>query len=94
MKSLINPRILLYIAAHSRDIRTSILMSLTLIFAGGIGNILDRLLFDRHVTDFMNIGLPILRSGIFNFADLWITAGVAWLAVESFMGSRVLDHLL
>jgi len=72
-----------YIAAHSRDIRTSRLISLTLIFAGGIGNILDRLLFDRHVTDFMNIGLPILRSCIFNFADLWITAGVAWLAADS-----------
>ena len=72
-----------YMVVHSRDIRTSRLMSLTLIFAGGIGNILDRLLFDRHVTDFMNIGLPIQRSGIFNFADLWITAGVAWLAVES-----------
>jgi signal peptidase II len=72
-----------YMVVHSRDIRTSRLMSLTLIFAGGIGNILDRLLFDRHVTDFMNVELPILRSGIFNFADLWITAGVAWLAVES-----------
>lgn len=71
-----------YIAVQSRDIRTSRLMALTLLFAGGIGNILDRLLFDRHVTDFMNVGLPILRSCIFNFADLWIAAGIAWLAVE------------
>jgi signal peptidase II len=77
-----------YIVAHSRDIRTSRLISLTLIFSGGIGNILDRLLFDRHVTDFMNVGLPILRSGIFNFADLWITAGVAWLAIESLKKRR------
>jgi signal peptidase II len=72
-----------YMVVHSRSIRTSRLMAFSLIFAGGLGNILDRLLFDRHVTDFMNIGLPILRSGIFNFADLCITAGVAWLAVES-----------
>jgi signal peptidase II len=73
--------LLAYIAVHARNIRRSILMALTLIFAGGMGNILDRLLFDRHVIDFMNVGLLSLRSGIFNFADLWITTGVAWLAV-------------
>jgi signal peptidase II len=75
--------LLAYIVVHSRDIWTSRLMAFALIFAGGIGNIMDRLLFDRHVTDFMIVGLPVLRSGIFNFADLWITAGVAWLAVGS-----------
>ncbi len=47
-----------------------------LIFAGGMGNIIDRLLFDRHVSDFMNLGIMNLRTGIFNFADVWITAGV------------------
>lgn len=80
--------LLAYIIAHSREIRPSRLMPLALIFAGGIGNILDRLFFDRHVADFMNIGLPILRSFIFNFADLWITAGVLWLAVGSVKKSQ------
>jgi signal peptidase II len=70
-----------YMIVHARTIRPSRLMALSLIFAGGMGNILDRLLFDRHVTDFMNVGISSLRSGIFNFADVWITAGVIWLCL-------------
>lgn len=46
------------------------------ILAGGIGNIIDRIVFDRHVTDFMNMGIGGLRTGIFNAADVYITAGV------------------
>jgi signal peptidase II len=49
--------------------------SLALLFSGGIGNIIDRILFDRHVTDFLNIGLGTLRTGIFNVADICVTAG-------------------
>jgi signal peptidase II len=71
-----------YMILHARSIRQPRLMAFTLIFAGGMGNIIDRLLFDRHVTDFMNIGILSLRSGIFNFADLWITAGTIWLAID------------
>jgi signal peptidase II len=41
--------------------------------AGGLGNIIDRLRFDRHVTDFMNLGIGSVRTGIFNFADLYVT---------------------
>ena len=47
-----------------------------LIISGGLGNIIDRIQFDRHVTDFMNIGFRNFRSGIFNFADVYITIGV------------------
>ena len=54
-----------------------------LIFAGGIGNIIDRVLFDRHVPDFMNIGIHQLRTGIFNVADLYITAGVIGVLVSA-----------
>ena len=55
---------------------------LALIFAGGVGNIIDRIFFDRHVTDFLNIGILNIRTAIFNFADLYITIGViAFLVV-------------
>ena len=53
--------------------------SLAMIFSGGIGNIIDRILYDRHVTDFMNIGFGNVRSGIFNVADICVTAGVIGL---------------
>ena len=68
-----------YVVSHARQIMMPKMIGFSLIFAGGIGNILDRLIFDRHVTDFMNIGILQLRSGIFNFADLWITVGVVCL---------------
>ena len=53
--------------------------SLALLFSGGIGNIIDRILFDRHVTDFMNLGFLNIRTGIFNVADMCVTAGAVGL---------------
>jgi signal peptidase II len=52
------------------------LFAFSLIFAGGLGNIIDRIAYDRHVTDFMNVGIGDLRTGIFNVADMCVTAGV------------------
>jgi len=74
-----------YTIVHSKAIKTPKLLAFSLIFAGGMGNILDRLLFDRHVSDFINLDLPLLRGYIFNFADIWITAGVAWLALIQYI---------
>jgi signal peptidase II len=73
--------LLAYVSRHVQEIRVSKMVAFSLIFAGGMGNILDRLLFDRHVTDFMNVGIKNFRSGIFNFADLWITTGVVCLLI-------------
>jgi signal peptidase II len=70
-----------YVIMHVQEMRTARMIGFSLIFAGGMGNILDRLVFDRHVTDFMNLGIQNIRTGIFNFADLWITIGVISLLV-------------
>lgn len=48
----------------------------SLVIGGGIGNLIDRIVFDGGVTDFLNIGIGSLRTGIFNIADVWIMAGV------------------
>jgi signal peptidase II len=53
----------------------------TLIFSGGIGNLSDRVLFNRHVTDFINLGINNLRTGIFNVADVYVTTGTLLLLV-------------
>jgi signal peptidase II len=45
-------------------------VGLALLAASGIGNLIDRLLFDGRVTDFLNIGIGSLRTGIFNVADV------------------------
>lgn len=52
---------------------------IALIFAGGIGNIIDRILFDRHVPDFIIIGFKNLHTGVFNIADVCVTVGVICL---------------
>lgn len=70
-----------YVITHIHEMRLARMVGFSLIFAGGMGNILDRLVFDRHVTDFMNLGIENFRTGIFNFADLWITAGVISLLI-------------
>ncbi len=43
--------------------------------AGGIGNLIDRMLLDGHVTDFMNLGIGSFRTGIFNIADVILMMG-------------------
>jgi signal peptidase II len=45
---------------------------LPFIFAGGIGNLIDRIFRDRHVIDFMNLGSSQIGRGIFNVADAGI----------------------
>ncbi len=49
--------------------------AVSLILGGGLSNLRDRIFNDGYVVDFMNIGIGSLRTGIFNFADIFITAG-------------------
>lgn len=65
----------IYVFKQSDRMGFAKLAAFSLIISGGLGNIIDRILFDRHVTDFMNIGIHNLRTAIFNFADVFITAG-------------------
>jgi signal peptidase II len=51
------------------------LVGFSLIVGGGAGNLLDRLLRDGRVGDFIMIGVGGIRTGIFNFADLTVLAG-------------------
>lgn len=52
-------------------------VGLSLIASGGIGNWIDRLTNDGRVTDFLNVGIGSLRTGIFNVADMALVIGVA-----------------
>jgi signal peptidase II len=61
----------------------------SLVLSGGVGNLLDRLLHDGRVIDFMNVGIGSLRTGIFNVADVCITIGVSLLVFEVFQRPRV-----
>jgi signal peptidase II len=47
-----------------------------LVLAGGAGNLIDRLVREGRVTDFLVLRVGPLRTGVVNLADLAITAGV------------------
>ena len=50
-------------------------VALVLVLAGGIGNVIDRVLHNGLVTDFLNLGIGPVRTGIFNVADMVLTVG-------------------
>jgi signal peptidase II len=54
--------------------------ALGLIAGGALGNLLDRMRWDRGVVDFVDIGLGSVRFWTFNVADVGITCGAVWLA--------------
>jgi len=52
------------------------LLAIALLFAGGIGNLFDRVAYGGLVVDFINFGIGSVRTGILNVADIAITMGV------------------
>ncbi|OYT21003.1 MAG: hypothetical protein CCU26_03460 [Nitrospira sp. UW-LDO-01] len=60
----------------------------SLVLSGGLGNLVDRIINDGRVIDFMNIGIGSLRTGIFNVADVYITVGVVVLVFQSLQRPR------
>jgi len=67
----------LYWLIRTSAISRLALLSSSLLVGGGIGNLIDRIAFGGGVTDFLNLGIGWLRTGIFNVADVWIMAGAA-----------------
>jgi signal peptidase II len=57
-------------------------VALALIAAGGCGNWIDRLTKDGLVTDFLNIGVGPLRTGIFNIADVILMIGLGFFVLS------------
>jgi signal peptidase II len=59
------------------------LLSVQLVAAGAIGNLIDRVRWDRGVVDFIGpIDLGIMHWPIFNIADMAITTGAVLLAIS------------
>ncbi len=74
----------------SREVEGVPFFALTLLLAGGIGNLIDRAFLGGIVVDFMVInlsswtGIGWLKTGIFNVADIAITAGFLLLLPQLF----------
>ena len=69
-------------ALFARRLSTARFVALALLAGGGISNLIDRLLYDGRVTDFLNVGIGTLRTGIFNLADMAILAGALLLVLK------------
>ena len=55
------------------------LIAASLVVGGGMSNLIDRLLHEGAVIDFISLGIGDLRTGIFNLADLAIALGTVLL---------------
>jgi signal peptidase II len=60
---------------------TTVLTSWTLVCAGGLSNLIDRVIYHGKVVDFLNVGIGSLRTGIFNVADVVLTTGIVMLLI-------------
>lgn len=67
------------------------LAAVALIVGGGIGNLIDRVLNDSRVVDFMVLGSHDLgyQTGVFNVADIWIMVGAIFLAICGFIPGMI-----
>ena len=59
----------------------------TLMWAGGVSNLIDRALHG-HVVDFLNVGIGSLRTGIFNVADVAVTLGAIFIVFGDVNSAR------
>jgi signal peptidase II len=66
-----------------RDLPLPFFLSVALILAGGIGNLIDRVCNNGFVTDFLNLGIGPVRTGVFNVADMAVTFGVLTICYAS-----------
>ena len=66
-------------ALLSKSVNLSLVLAISLFVAGGIGNLIDRIMNNGTVVDFLNVGIGPLRTGIFNIADVAIMGGAALL---------------
>lgn len=69
---------LVYIIRSSSVSKADVIAS-GLIIGGGFSNLIDRLVNNGAVMDFMNLGIGSLRTGIFNVADMAIMLGALLL---------------
>ena len=77
---------LLYFLIRNRDLPLSQTIAYTLVTAGGMGNLADRVM-KESVTDFINMGIGPIRTGVFNIADMAIMTGTFILIYLGFRKS-------
>ncbi len=70
------------------EISSPELIAGSLVVSGGLGNLIDRALYQGRVIDFLHFDFGLVRTGILNVADLAITFGALWLLLASLHRER------
>ena len=73
--------LLMFVLLSSTLHRTWII-GLSFCLGGGLSNLIDRLLNNGVVVDFINVGIGSLRTGIFNVADMVIILGAVIIIIN------------
>ncbi len=76
--------VLFFRNAHLKWIHS---IALSFVVGGGLGNMVDRIMYDGKVVDFINVGINRFRTGIFNTADLSIMAGGIMIVLGVFFNN-------
>ena len=76
-----------YVLIH-RELPLIKTLGFCFVIGGGIGNLYDRFLYGS-VTDFLNLGIGDIRTGIFNMGDVSIIMGFLLLALNWFVQNFV-----
>lgn len=85
---LVSAAVLLLVAGAvfvSRGLSLRVRLSLSLVLAGGLGNLIDRALYGA-VIDY--IELTFIAFPVFNFADICVTAGAALFALFTLLPGK------
>lgn len=64
---------------RSKTVNFLTIIACGLIIGGGGGNVMDRLLNEGAVMDFINMGVGSFRTGVFNVADMAVLSGIGAL---------------
>ena len=76
--------IVIHFFKNMKDLVALEIIGFAFIFGGGFANLVDRVQNKRHVIDFMIIEIFGFQTGIFNFADVFITTGLILLISNAF----------
>jgi signal peptidase II len=83
----------LFYVLKSKNLSRLSILGISFIIAGGVGNIIDRIIFGS-VTDFMHFNFVIFQTGIVNMADISVTTGFFIILYELLINKRKIDFKL
>ncbi|HMI01967.1 MAG TPA: signal peptidase II [Pedobacter sp.] len=71
----------LYYLMVKRNLNRLLMIGISCIIGGGLGNLYDRMVFGS-VTDFLHLDFVIFQTGVFNLADLSISLGALLILIS------------